>query len=418
MEDLKWLIRKYGWLFFLIVVVALMSCLIFNKNRNEKRVEEVWEPPIELSDIGSETENADNEEEIAESDSFKKQDCLITDAEKEELQNTALLAAEAVREVYKDIELNDNGLPYASNIIDFTSEQCRQVVRLLGETGVVSVADNFNMENGEAVKNFYASYLDKEDAMVTIFDVHQDGLIGAVTFIYREDRLQTYYVGVKWKEGGIPEIGNTLLSNIAEINLTEKGYFIYAYEVVIAHASLRQYWRVDPISDECRELTRKYISGLSYVNYNMLVTNWDSSNVGDILMPCMYEDIYRIHTGHILRTEGNEIPAEEYEDIMTTYFPVTKEQLKTNCGYDGESNTYPYDMIFAIPYPPFGEVVDYTYNSDGTITLIVDAVWADYNSDIAFTNCIVVQPLEDGTFRYLSNSIEKKELDIPVVNKK
>ncbi len=75
----------------------------------------------------------------------------------------------------------------------------------------------------------------------------------------------------------------------------------------------------------------------------------------------------------------------------------------------------PYDMIFAIPYPPFGEVVDYTYNSDGTITLIVDAVWADCNSDIAFTNCIVVQPFEDGTFRYLSYSIEKKELDIPVV---
>ena len=147
MEDLKWLFRKYGWLFFLIVVVALMSCLIFNKNRNEKRVEEVWEPPIELSDIGTETEN---EEEIAESDSFQEQDCLITDAEKEELQNTALLAAEAVREVYKDIELNDNRLPYASNIINFTSEQCRQVVRLLGETGVVSVADNFNMENGEA----------------------------------------------------------------------------------------------------------------------------------------------------------------------------------------------------------------------------------------------------------------------------
>lgn len=103
---------------------------------------------------------------------------------------------------------------------------------------------------------------------------------------------------------------------------------------------------------------------------------------------------------------------------MTTYFPVTEEQLKTNCGYDGESNTYPYNMIFATPYPPFGEAVDYTYNSDGTITLIVDAVWADYNSDIAFTNCIAVQPFEDGTFRYLSNSIEKRELDIPVVNKK
>ena len=132
-------------------------------------------------------------------------------------------------------------------------------------------------------------------------------------------------------------------------------------------------------------------------------------------MPCMYEDIYRISTGENLKTEDWKIPAEEYERIMTTYFPVSVEQLREYCGYDEGSNSYEYDMISASPYPPFGEVVDYTENSDGTITLIVDGVWADYNSDCAFTNRIVVQPFEDGTFRYLANSIEQKELELPVI---
>ncbi|MFR8246790.1 MAG: hypothetical protein ACLU9V_02400 [Roseburia sp.] len=31
-------------------------------------------------------------------------------------------------------------------------------------------------------------------------------------------------------------------------------------------------------------------------------------------------------------------------------------------------------------------MVDYTENADGTITLIVDGVWTDYNSDLAFRN--------------------------------
>ena len=48
------------------------------------------------------------------------------------------------------------------------------------------------------------------------------------------------------------------------------------------------------------------------------------------------------------------------------------------------------------------------------ITLIVDGVWPDYNSDCAFTNRLLVQPQKDGSFRYLSNSIEEKELEIPV----
>lgn len=37
------------------------------------------------------------------------------------------------------------------------------------------------------------------------------------------------------------------------------------------------------------------------------------------------------------------------------------------------------------------------------------------DSDLAFTNRIVVQPFDDGTFRYLSNSIEEKELQVPTV---
>ena len=102
---------------------------------------------------------------------------------------------------------------------------------------------------------------------------------------------------------------------------------------------------------------------------------------------------------------------------MTTYFPVSVEQLREHCGYDKDSNSYEYEMIYASPYPPFGEVVDYTENADGTLTLIVDGVWPDYNSDLAFRNTVVVQPFEDGTFRCLSNSIEQLELELPPIEK-
>ncbi len=338
------------------------------------------------------------------------ENCLITEAEKDELKAAALTAAEQLKEVYKEIELMGES-SYSSNSKEFTREQRREAVTLLGRAGYVSVTEDTNMENYEKVEEFYSAYMEERDAAVTIFNINRDGFIGAISFIYRNHELQTYYVGIGWQEGGIPEIKNTLVSDIAEIKLTEKGYFIYAYEDLIVHSSLRQYWRIKPLSDKCRELTAKYVYGLSYVNYNVLVTNWDSDNVEDILMPCMFEDIYRIYAGE--NFESWTIPADTFEKIMTTYFPVSTEQLREKCGYDENSNSYEYEMIFSSPYPPFGEVVDYTENSDGTITLVVDGVWADYNSDLAFTNTIVVQPFDDGTFRYLSNSIEQKELEVP-----
>ena len=419
MRDIKLLIRRYGFLSLILLIVVIVegSCQRKFHIEDKKVEEEVWKPSVEIESSEIITTEDTNLETSTDSTYWgipQAEDCFISDEEKDQLQNKVLSAAESVSEIYKDIEIVD-APSYSSGINEFTREQRKAVVEKLGENGFVSVEEDTNMQNYEAIETFYAEYLNGQDSMVTIFKVHRDGLIGAVTFIYRKGELQTYYVGVRWKEGGIPEIQGTSVSDVAEIKLTEKGYFIYSYKTVIAHASLRQYFRIKPLSDDCRELTKKYISGLSYANYNMLVTNWDSSNVEDILMPCMYEDIYRIHTGENLRTKNQKIPAEQYEKIMTTYFPVSIEQLRKYCGYIEDSASYPYEMIYASPYPPFGEVIDYTENANETITLIVDGVWPDYNSDCAFTNQIVVQPFEDGTFRYLSNSIEQKELELPPI---
>ena len=420
MEDVKWLLRKCGLPILLLLFLVIAGVFCWGKLHAEKQkvAEEVWEPPVEMENSEAATE-ADTETSVESAYWFVPQasDCLISDAEKEQLQSMALSAADSVAEIYKDMVIAD-APSYSSGIGEFTNEQRKAVVEQLGRSGLVSVAEDTAMQNHEAIETFYEDYLDGHDSMVTVFEVHRDGLIGAVTFIYRNGELQTYYIGIRWKEGGVPEIQGTSVSNVAEIKLTEKGYFIYAYEYVIAHASLRQYWRIGPLPEDCQELTEKYISGLSYVNYNVLVTNWDSSNVEDILMPCMYEDIYRIHTGENLKTKNWGIPPEEYEKIMTTYFPVSVEQLREHCRYNADHNSYKYEMIYASQYPPFGEVVDYKENTDGTLTLIVDGVWPDYNSDLAFRNEIVVQPFEDGTFRYLSNSIEQIELELPPIARK
>ena len=339
---------------------------------------------------------------------------LISEEEKKEMEKMALTAADQVKEVYSDVEII-NGESYGSNIKTFTKEQRREVVKLLGQAGFISITEDTNMENYEKIEEFYAAYTEKKNARVTVFHVNIDGLIGAVNFIYQDGELQTYYVGIEWKEGGIPQIKDTLVRDIAEIKLTQKGYFIYSYQETILHADVCQYWRIKPLSEKCRALTQKYIAGLSYVNYNVLVTNWDSSNVERILMPCMFEDIYRIATGENIPTKYDRIPADVYEQIMTTYFPVSAEQLRKSCGYDENSSSYAYEMIFANPSPPFGEVIDYKENADGTITLFVDAVWTDYFSDFAFTNEVVVLPFADGTFRYLSNKIEQKEMELPAV---
>ena len=349
----------------------------------QETLNNLYDPMKELpaEQLNSPEHSADPEADLSPWFLPQAEQCIFTDSEKEELKNLALTAAEQVRDLYQNAEYEE-GPGHHFYIRNFTEAQRREAVSILKKAGLVSVTADANMENYEKVEEFYQAYLKKREAMVTVFEINLDGLLGAS-------------------------------SNLSELKLTEKGYLIYAYEEPAAHASLRQCWRVKPLSDTCRELTEKYISGLSYVNYNVLVTNWDSGNAEDILMPCMFEDIYRMDTGEFLKTEEGRIPAELYEQVMTGYFPVSAEQVRKKCGYEESTASYPYEMIYAVPYPPFGEVVDYEEHGDGSITLFVDGVWADYNSDFAFRNEIVVMPFSDGTFRYLSNKVEQKELELP-----
>ena len=95
--------------------------------------------------------------------------------------------------------------------------------------------------------------------------------------------------------------------------------------------------------------------------------------------------------------------------------PVTVSDLRTAYEYDETTETYRQETVYNSPYPPFLEVTDYKYNSDGTITLYADGVWPDYNSDYAFTSVIVVKPFDDGTFRIISNDVTEQELKLPPV---
>ena len=74
------------------------------------------------------------------------------------------------------------------------------------------------------------------------------------------------------------------------------------------HGSLRDYYRVKPLSDSCRKLTDRYLYGLSFVNYSLLAADWDADTVEAVLEPCMFEDLYRAFTREPFVPENGRIP--------------------------------------------------------------------------------------------------------------
>lgn len=331
-------------------------------------------------------------------------DSLLSDDEMENVKVNiiGILQSDAIRKLYEDEDISNN------------SDLIYDVVDILGSSGLICFADDTNMYNYQLFQSFYRNYTDGEERdYICVYRVNRDASVTEMTFVYDDSRIQMIFNTAKFENHDWKFIA-TGIRDLKDMKLTEKGYFIYTYSNIIAHGGLKEYFRVSPLTDECRKLTRKYVYGLSYVNYNMLVIDWDESNASDILVPCMFDDIYRLYTGENLKPDGGWIDADKYESVMLSMFPVTVTELRDKCDYNPEKDSYRYHVILGKQYPPFGEVVDYTYNDDGTVSLIVDAVWADKGSDIAFRNTLTVKPEDDGTFKYMSNHIEKMECDIPV----
>ena len=331
-------------------------------------------------------------------------DSLLSDDEMENVKVNiiGILQSDAIRKLYEDEDISNN------------SDLIYDAVDILGSSGLICFADDTNMYNYQLFQSFYRNYTDGGGRdYICVYRVNRDASVTEMTFVYDDSRIQMIFNTAKFENHDWKFIA-TGIRDLKDMKLTQKGYFIYTYSNIIAHGGLKEYFRVSPLTDECRELTRKYVYGLSYVNYNMLVIDWDESNASDILVPCMFDDIYRLYTGENLKPDGGWIDADKYESVMLSMFPVTVTELRDKCDYNPEKDSYRYHVILGKQYPPFGEVVDYSYNDDGTVSLIVDAVWADKGSDIAFRNTLTVKPEEDGTFKYMSNHIEKMECDIPV----
>ena len=62
-----------------------------------------------------------------------------------------------------------------------------------------------------------------------------------------------------------------------------------------------------------------------------------------------------------------------------------------------------YDCEF--PYEPYPEVISYEKLQDGTLKLTIEAVWEIRMLDQAITSELMIKPMEDGSFQYLSNKV-------------
>ena len=107
------------------------------------------------------------------------------------------------------------------------------------------------------------------------------------------------------------------------------------------------------------------------------------------------------------------IPKDNFESVIMAYFNIDSEILQSQTIYYTENETYEYKPrgFEEAEYPeyPYSEVVGFTENSDGTLTLTANVVFPYAGDSKVFAHEVVVRTLENGGVQYVSNRIIPSE---------
>ena len=310
-------------------------------------------------------------------------------------------------------------------------ETIRGIVNCLGENGYPAVdsRNQINMTDPEKVVEFCEKVDAQEEAEITILEVSYLG--GFVKYELHTkdgnvDVVRSYY---KYENGDIQR--EVTGSYQAEYwNYTEEGYLMFSgvwfseelYVLTLSGAEEHTALRVQPLDETYRELSRKYLRPIGFEQNNMFIVDWSEDDFGALNFYDMYDILYPkvndqyvpyIADDNLAVSAVYRIPKEEFESVIMKYFNIDSETLQSKTVYYSEDSTYEYKPrgFEEVEYPeyPYSEVVDFTENSDGTITLTANVVFPYAGDSKVYAHEVVVRPLEDGGGQYVSNQIIPSE---------
>lgn len=381
-SSLSGLIRS-GVLFFVCAAITLAGCS---------------QPPSETpsEDPARDTETKNSTE--------------ISDPAQAALYSSCLEIADIFQDIYTQA--------FQTGSLDSLETQ-EEIVSLLGEEGYcVSDADNqLNMANAEKLEDFLASAGAGEEADATVLLVMEGGSVIYYDFQTQGGSISAQRCTLYW-DSGSAKAGYYEAFTAEKWCYTESGYFFFdqyrmpGYDGPPGEIGIR----VKPLDSDCREYNRKYVIPVGYNRNSVLISDWsESDGFGSLNFYDLYDLMYRMKYGteapcpYAYTGAEYEIPASEFDSVLQSYLNISSDTIRSRTVYYPESDTYQYrprgleDAEY--PYPPYPEVTACETQADGTLKLTVQAVQTTNLTDQAVISELVVRPLADGSFQYVSNHV-------------
>ena len=402
--------RKFLYLILFVMTLCVFCCSCSQKTNDVKKTSSQHEKKLK-----SVQNNNTKEDIISEEDLEKGYDLPVSAQENEEATRDSMQIMSGLEYIYRNADKGDS-----LNVVLDNKSICKMIKKIKQQGYSVTVSEDYsNMENYKRFSSFLAKVQEKQKGSGVIYEVHSEGSIGREKFIYDGKDMFLLASNASWDDNGKPIITFVSYTRIKKWRYSRKGWFCYElcvpeYPEVTEMVDGSCLIRIKPMSDNKRKLSRKCVRGLAYQGNNILCSNWDQEHMQKIDYNGLYEYLYAMK--YKKKFNGKKypsgIPKDQFEQLIMEYLPVSREDIEKYASYNEKKKTYDWMRLGCFNYAPnfFGtsipEVTKIKHNSNGTVTLTVDAVCEMVLcNEAVITHELTVKFNKDGSFRYLGNKI-------------
>ena len=401
--------RKFLYLILFVMTLCVFCCSCSQKTNDVKKTSSQHEKKLKS------VPNNTKEDVISEEDLEKGYDLPVSAQENEEATRDSMQIMSGLEHIYRNADKGDS-----LNVVLDNKSICKMIKKIKQQGYSVTVSEDYsNMENYKRFSSFLAKAQKKQKGSGVIYEVHSEGSIGREKFIYDGKDMFLLASNASWDDNGKPIITFVSYTRIKKWRYSRKGWFCYElcvpeYPEVTEMVDGSCLIRIKPMSDNKRKLSRKCVRGLAYQGNNILCSNWDQEHMQKIDYNGLYEYLYAMK--YKKKFNGKKypsgIPKDQFEQLIMEYLPVSREEIEKYASYNEKKKTYDWMRLGCFNYAPnfFGtsipEVTKIKHNSNGTVTLTVDAVCEMVLcNEAVITHELTVKFNKDGSFRYLGNKI-------------
>ena len=402
--------RKFLYLILFVMTLCVFFCSCSQKTNDVKKTSSQHEKKLK-----SVPNNNTKEDVISEEDLEKGYDLPVSAQENEEATRDSMQIMSGLEHIYRNADKGDS-----LNVVLDNKSICKMIKKIKQQGYSVTVSEDYsNMENYKRFSSFLAKAQKKQKGSGVIYEVHSEGSIGREKFIYDGKDMFLLASNASWDDNGKPIITFVSYTRIKKWRYSRKGWFCYElcvpeYPEVTEMVDGSCLIRIKPMSDNKRKLSRKCVRGLAYQGNNILCSNWEQEHMQKIDYNGLYEYLYTMK--YKKKFNGKKypsgIPKDQFEQLIMEYLPVSREDIEKYASYNEKKKTYDWMRLGCFNYAPnfFGtsipEVTNIKHNSNGTVTLTVDAVCEMVLcNEAVITHELTVKFNKDGSFRYLGNKI-------------